>query len=72
MNIENINTNEKISHSGENFKVELTDHMLYDRLHTLSVEYSISVEWLVNVAVKRLIEEVDFVRDLRAGKTEPR
>ncbi len=72
MNIENINTNEKISYSGENFKVELTDHMLYDRLHTLSVEYSISVEWLVNAAVKRLIEEVDFVRDLRAGKTEPR
>lgn len=46
--------------------------MLYDRLHTLSVEYSVSVEWLVNAAVKRLIEEVDFVRDLRAGKTEPR
>lgn len=68
MNIENKNTNES-THSGENFKVELTDCMLYDRLHTLSVEYSVSVERLVNVAVKRLIEDVDFVRELRAGKT---
>ena len=32
-----------------------TDPMLYDRLHTLSAEYSLSVEMLVNVAVKRLV-----------------
>ena len=42
--------------------------MLYDRLHTLSAEYSVSVEMLVNVAVKRLVEDVDFVRSLRTGK----
>ena len=71
MNIEN-----KLIHDSknlkENFMVPLTNPMLYDRLHILSAEYSISVEQLVNAAVKRLIEEVDFVRDLRAGKTEPR
>ena len=51
-------------------KIELSDPMLYDRLHTLSAEYSLSVEMLVNVAVKRLVEDVDFVRSLRTGKIE--
>ena len=45
--------------------VKLTNHMLYDRLHTLSVEYSVSEEYLVNVAVSRLIDDVDFIRSLR-------
>ena len=52
----------------EKFMIQLTDPMLYDRLHTLSVEYSISVESLVNLAVERLVDDVDFVRSLRAGK----
>ena len=46
----------------ETFTVRLTDPMLYDRLRTLSAEYDLAVESLVNVAVKRLIEDVDFVR----------
>lgn len=53
----------------ENFSVQLTDPMLYDRLHTLSDEYSVSLELLVNIAVKRLVDDVDFVRNLRMGKT---
>ena len=53
----------------ETFMVQLTDPMLYDRLRTLSAEYDLSVETLVNAAVKRLIEDVDFVRSLRTGKT---
>lgn len=53
----------------ETFSVQLTDPMLYDRLHTLSVEYSVSAELLVNIAVKRLVDDVDFVRNLRMGKT---
>ena len=52
------------------FLVQLTDPMLYDRLHTLSAEYSVSVESLVNVAVKRLVDDVDFVRSLRTGEIE--
>ena len=51
----------------ETFSVQLTDPMLYDRLHTLSVEYSVSAELLVNIAVKRLVDDVDFVRSLRMG-----
>ena len=54
----------------ESFSVSLTDAMLYDRLRVLSAEYDISVESLVNVAVKRLVEDVDFVRGLRVGKIE--
>ena len=53
----------------ENFTVQLTDPMLYDRLRTLSAEYDLSVESLVNAAVKRLVDDVDFVRSLRMGKT---
>ena len=54
----------------ETFTVQLTDPMLYDRLRTLSAEYDLSIETLVNAAVKRLIEDVDFVRSLRTGKTK--
>ena len=53
----------------ETFTVQLMDPMLHDRLRTLSAEYDLSVASLVNVAVKRLVDDVDFVRSLRTGKT---
>ncbi|MDE6740006.1 MAG: hypothetical protein K2K07_13050 [Lachnospiraceae bacterium] len=53
---------------GEDFVVRITNPMLYDRLHTLSAEYSVSTGQLVNIAVKRLFEDIDFVRELRAGR----
>ena len=56
--------------SSEDFRILLTSPMLYDQLRTLSAEYSVSVELLVNIAVKRLIQDVDFVRGLRIGKIE--
>lgn len=52
----------------ETFTVQLTDPMLYDRLRTLSAEYDLSVEYLVNIAVRRLMDDVDFIRSLRTGK----
>ena len=54
----------------ETFTVELTDPMLYDRLRALSAEYDLSVEYLVNMAVRRLMDDVEFVRNLRIGKVE--
>ena len=54
----------------ENFTIQITDTMLYDRLHTLSAEYSIPVELLVNIAVKRFIDDVDFMRNIRTGKID--
>lgn len=54
----------------ETFTVQLTDPMLYDRLRALSAEYDLSVEYLVNMAVRRLMDDVEFVRNLRIGKVE--
>ena len=67
MSIEERNISRESS-SKEDFAVWITDPMLYDRLRNLSVEYSVSVELLVNAAVKRLIDDVDFIRNLRIGK----
>ena len=69
----NIDKNYIISEgkpSSEDFRIQITDPMLYDRLHTLSVEYSLPVELLVNAAVKRLVNDIDFVRGLRIGQVE--
>lgn len=52
----------------ETFTVQLTNPMLYDRLRTLSAEYNLSVEYLINIAVRRLMDDVDFIRSLRTGK----
>ncbi len=52
----------------EEFSVQITNSMLYDQLHTLSVEYSVSIEFLVNIAIERLINDVDFIRNLRKIK----
>ena len=57
-----------VKESKEEFVVRLTNPMSYDRLHTLSAEYSVSTELLVNVAVERLLDDIDFVRKLRNGK----
>lgn len=51
----------------EKLTFEFVNPMLYDKLHTLSAEYSVPVELLINAAVKRLIDDVDFVRSLRTG-----
>ena len=50
------------------FAVYLTNGLLYYRLHTLAAEYSLPVEQLADLAVKRLIDDVDLVRSLRNGK----
>lgn len=62
------NRSNEHNHSGESFAVRLMEPMLHDRLHILSAEYSVSVELLVSIAVKRLLDDIDFVRNLRAGK----
>ena len=53
---------------GAQFAVYMTKGLLYDRLHTLAAEYSLPVEQLADLAVKRLIDDVDLVRSLRTGK----
>lgn len=48
--------------------IQLNSPMLYDRLHTLSVEYNVSSDLLISLAVKRLLDDVELVRALRNGK----
>ena len=54
----------------ETFTVQVTSPMLYDKLYTLSVESSVPPELLINLAIKRLVEDVEFIRNLRIGKSE--
>ena len=68
MVIEEKNENSPEKTSKENLVIRVTNPMLYDKLHTLSAEYSLSTEFLVNVAVDRLLNDIDFVRNLRNGK----
>ena len=50
--------------------VRFNDPLLHDRLYTLAAEYSVTVELLINLAVKRLLNDVELLRDLRAGKVK--
>lgn len=50
--------------------VRISDPMLYDKILSLSVDYSVSTEFLVNVAIKKLVDDVYLVRKLRTGRTE--
>lgn len=54
----------------ESFAIYLTDGMLYDKLHRFAAEYSLPVETLVNLAVKRFEADIELVRGLRLGKAE--
>ena len=65
---ENIHSSNENDSPMEDFTVRLASPMLYDRLHILSAEYSVPVEFLANLAIKRLLDDVNFVRNLRAGK----
>ena len=56
--------------SQEHVIVQLEEPILFDKLHTLSAEYSVSMDLLVNLAVKRLIDDIDLIRSLRIGKIQ--
>ena len=50
------------------YAIYLTNGLLYDRLHQLAAEYTMPVERLTELAVERLLQDVEFVRGLRSGK----
>ena len=52
----------------EKITININDALLYDRLHTLAAEYSVSTDLLVNIAIRRLIDDVELIRKLRAGQ----
>lgn len=65
-----IQNGEHIKPPKESFAIYLTDGILYDKLHRFAAEYSLPVEVLVNLAVRRLEDDIEFVRSLRSGKLE--
>lgn len=54
----------------EKLTVEFIDPMLYDRLNILSAEYNQPVNLLINFAVKHLLDDVSFLRELRTGNAK--
>lgn len=54
--------------NGQLYTVYLTNCLLYDKLHTLAAEYTLPVEKLTELAVERLLRDVEMVRGLRNGK----
>lgn len=54
--------------TGQAYAVYLTNGLLYDRLHTLAAEYALPVEKLAELAMERLLRDVEMVRGLRNGK----
>ena len=58
----------KNERNGQAYAVYLTNGLLYDKLHTLAAEYTIPVEKLAELAVERLLRDVEMVRGLRNGK----
>lgn len=52
----------------EQLTVQFANPMMYDKLHILSVEYNLTTDQLINLAVKRLLDDVELVRNLRVGK----
>ena len=63
MELKNAETHESIF-------VRISDPMLYDKLLSLSVDYSVSTELLVNVAIQKLVGDIELVRKLRTGWTK--
>ena len=53
----------KNERNGQAYAVYLTNGLLYDRLHTLAAEYALPVEKLTDLAVGRLLRDVELVAD---------
>jgi hypothetical protein len=47
--------------------VEIEDYLLYDALHDLAIEYATSIDHLVNTAIRRMVSDIEFARELRTG-----
>ena len=56
--------------SEEKFAVHLTDGLLYDKLHQFAAEYTLSVEHLADLAVRRFVDDIELMRSLRLGAPE--
>ena len=51
----------------QDFALHISNGILYDELHRYAKEYSLPVERLTELAVKRLVEDMELFRSLRKG-----
>ncbi len=51
----------------QDFSLHISNGMLYDELHRYAREYSLPVEKLTELAVKRLVEDMELFRSLRTA-----
>lgn len=52
----------------EKLTIRFANPLLLDRLRALAIEYSVSDELLLIAAAQRLLDDVDFLRNLRTGR----
>ena len=51
----------------QDFVLHISNGLLYDDLHRYAQEYSLPVERLTELAVKRLVEDMELFRNLRTA-----
>ena len=51
-------------------KIEISDYFLYDKLNVLAVQYSTTVDRLSEIAIMRLVDDIEFVRQLRNDSSQ--
>ena len=56
--------------TGQVFTLHITNGMLYDKLHRYAAEYSLPVDKLTELAVKRLADDIELYRNLRTGRIQ--
>ena len=52
-------------YNDKTIKIEIENYILFDKLSNLSVQYNTSIDCLVNIVIQRLIDDVEFIRELR-------
>jgi len=52
-------------HKNKTITIEFEDYILSDKLHILAIEYATTIDTLVNIAVSRLVNDVEFFRGVR-------
>jgi hypothetical protein len=50
--------------------IHLVKPIIHDKLYTLAAEYNTTIDTLVNLALKRFINDIETIRNLREGKVD--
>ncbi len=56
-----------MDNKNDTLTLHISDGMLYDELHRYAREYSLPVERLTEIALKRFVEDMELFRGLRTA-----